>query len=72
MKKVLITSNLYLPNIGGIENSLYYLAKSGIQSGDDITIITSDIIDKDNIEITILSKSMNKQVASLTIGVFFL
>ena len=31
----------------------------------------SGIIDKDNIEITILSKSMNKQVASLTIGVFF-
>ena len=31
----------------------------------------SGVIDKDNIEITILSKSMNKQVARLTIGVFF-
>jgi len=46
MKKVLITSNLYLPNIGGIENSLYYLAKAGEK--DDVTIVSSDIIDPNN------------------------
>jgi glycosyltransferase involved in cell wall biosynthesis len=47
-KKVLITSNLYLPNIGGIENSIYYLAKEGVESGDLITIVTSNIISKDS------------------------
>ena len=31
----------------------------------------SGVIDKESIEVTILSKSMNEQVASLTIGVFF-
>lgn len=46
MKKILITSNLYLPNIGGIENSLYYLAKAGEK--DDVTIVSSDIIDPNN------------------------
>ena len=51
MKKVLITSNLYLPNIGGIENSLYYLAKAGIENGDKITIVSSDIVDTDDINI---------------------
>jgi len=49
MKKILITSNLYLPNIGGIENSLYYLADAGIENNDDVTIIASDIIDEHNI-----------------------
>jgi len=46
MKRVLITSNLYLPNIGGIENSLYYLAKAGEK--DSITIVSSNIIDSSN------------------------
>ncbi|MBE0472338.1 MAG: hypothetical protein IBX55_22865 [Methyloprofundus sp.] len=40
--KVLITSSSYLPNIGGIENSLYYLAKAG--ENDDVTIVASDNI----------------------------
>ncbi|MDC0904179.1 hypothetical protein OAS07_04065 [Candidatus Thioglobus sp.] len=31
----------------------------------------SGVIDKESIEITILSKTMNEQFASLTIGVFF-
>jgi len=51
MKKILITSNLYLPNIGGIENSLYYLAKSGVENGDNISLVVSDIVDKDNLSI---------------------
>ncbi len=42
MKKVLITSSSYLPNIGGIENSLYYLAKAG--ANDNVIIVTSDVI----------------------------
>ncbi|ELZ5773643.1 glycosyltransferase family 4 protein [Vibrio metschnikovii] len=41
--KVLITSSSYLPNIGGIENSLYYLAKAG--ENDDVTIVASDNVD---------------------------
>lgn len=42
MKNVLITSSTYLPNIGGIENSLYYLAKAG--NNDNVIIVSSDII----------------------------
>ena len=44
--KVLITSSSYLPNIGGIENSLYYLAKVG--KCDDVTIVTGDKVLKVN------------------------
>lgn len=44
MNRVLITSNLYLPNIGGIENSLYYLAKAGVQQQDEVTIISSNVV----------------------------
>jgi glycosyltransferase involved in cell wall biosynthesis len=40
--KILITSSSYLPNIGGIENSLYYLAKAA--ENDDVTIVASDNI----------------------------
>lgn len=38
--KVLITSSSYLPNIGGVENSIYYLAKAG--ESDDVIIVASD------------------------------
>jgi 1,2-diacylglycerol 3-alpha-glucosyltransferase len=44
--KVLITSSSYLPNIGGIENSLYYLARAG--KDDDVTIVTGDKVSKIN------------------------
>jgi hypothetical protein len=44
--KILITSSSYLPNIGGIENSLYYLAKAG--KYDDVTIVTGDKVLKVN------------------------
>lgn len=40
--KVLITSASYLPNIGGVENSLYYLARAG--ESDDVIIVASDDI----------------------------
>ena len=43
MKTVLIVSNLYKPNIGGIENSLYSLAKSYLQLGYRPVICASDI-----------------------------
>lgn len=44
MARVLLTSNLYLPNIGGIENSLYYLAKEGVLQQDDVTVISSNVV----------------------------
>lgn len=44
MTKVLLTSNLYLPNIGGIENSLYYLAVAGVKQRDEVTIIASNVV----------------------------
>ncbi|GLS89029.1 hypothetical protein GCM10007916_00960 [Psychromonas marina] len=43
--KVILTSNMYLPNTGGIENSLNALAKVGASKGDEITIITSNIFE---------------------------
>lgn len=46
IKKILITSSSYLPNIGGIENSIYYLAKAG--EDDLITIVTSDHVNNVN------------------------
>ncbi|GGA98959.1 glycosyltransferase family 4 protein [Agarivorans gilvus] len=43
MKTVLITSNAFYPNIGGIENSLYYLAKSYLESGHKAIVVVSDV-----------------------------
>lgn len=43
--KVILTSNLYLPNIGGIENSLRSLSEVGDRRGDNILIISSNIVD---------------------------
>ena len=40
---VVITSNLYKPNIGGVENSLYHLAKSYLNQGLQPIIVASDI-----------------------------
>ena len=40
---ILITSNTYLPNIGGIENSLKYLAESYARLGYDVIILVSDL-----------------------------
>lgn len=48
VNKVIITSNLYLPNIGGIENSLKSLAVEGSKLGDDVKIIASNIVDAEN------------------------
>lgn len=43
--KVILTSNLYLPNIGGIENSLRSLSEVGDRRGDNILIVSSNIVD---------------------------
>ena len=40
---VVITSNLYKPNIGGVENSLYHLAHSYLKQGLQPIIVASDI-----------------------------
>jgi len=78
MKKVLLTSNLYLPNIGGIENSLHHLALCGLKKREDIRIITSNIIDGgeylksgDTIEdgINISRYKVNKDGVKLTKGI---
>ena len=42
-QSVLITSNMYRPNIGGIENSLYHLAQEYKALGYKTIIVTSDI-----------------------------
>lgn len=42
-KKILIASNLYKPNIGGVENSLDHMAQSYAQQGYDVIIYASDI-----------------------------
>lgn len=43
MKSVLITSNAYYPNIGGIENSLRYLAKAYVELGYQVNVVVSDL-----------------------------
>ena len=40
---ILITSNAYFPNIGGVENSLRYLAKAYLAIGYDVDVVVSDI-----------------------------
>ena len=43
MKSILITSNAYYPNIGGIENSLRYLATSYVAMGFHVDVVVSDV-----------------------------
>ena len=40
---ILITSNLYKPNIGGIENSLFHLSEEYVKQGFKVIIAVSDI-----------------------------
>lgn len=40
---ILITSNAYLPNIGGVENSLRYLASSYVELGFNVIVVVSDV-----------------------------
>jgi 1,2-diacylglycerol 3-alpha-glucosyltransferase len=40
---ILITSNAYLPNIGGVENSLRYLADSYVKMGFNVIVVVSDV-----------------------------
>jgi len=42
-KTILITSNAYLPNIGGVENSLKYLAESYLHLGYKVIVVVSDV-----------------------------
>jgi len=42
-KTILITSNAYFPNIGGVENSLKYLAQSYQQLGYQVIVVVSDV-----------------------------
>ncbi|WP_270804870.1 glycosyltransferase family 4 protein [Aeromonas sp. QDB66] len=44
-KNVIFTSNMYLPNTGGIENSINALAKEAQDNGDLATIVTSNIVE---------------------------
>lgn len=43
MKRILITSHSFLPNIGGVENSLKYLAQSWAEQGYGVDIVVSDV-----------------------------
>jgi glycosyltransferase involved in cell wall biosynthesis len=43
VKSVLITSNAYYPNIGGVENSLRYLATSYVSLGYRVYVVVSDV-----------------------------
>lgn len=45
---ILITSNAYYPNIGGIENSLYHLAQVYYKKGYKVEIVVSNINSEDN------------------------
>ncbi|XPF96127.1 glycosyltransferase family 4 protein [Colwellia sp. RE-S-Sl-9] len=46
---IVITSNAYFPNIGGVENSLKYLAESYINLGYNVIIAISDVSNKNHI-----------------------
>lgn len=43
MKKILLTSNLYKPNIGGIENSLFYLSEEYKNQEFEVHLVASKI-----------------------------
>ncbi|QIZ60559.1 glycosyltransferase [Acinetobacter indicus] len=47
-KTVLITSNLYRPNIGGIENSLFFIAQEYIKNNYHVDIVVTDINNTSN------------------------
>lgn len=74
---VVITSNLYRPHIGGVENSLYHLAESYKIKGFKPVIVTSDIpLDKGCLEshevqngIEIYRYSMSKRIKFFAIPV---
>lgn len=42
--KVLLLNRSYYPNVGGIENSLYFLSQELKQSGSEVTILTQEIL----------------------------
>ncbi|MEI8623692.1 glycosyltransferase [Pseudoalteromonas sp. B137] len=46
---VLLTSNQYKPNIGGIENSLFHLAQEYKKLGYEVIIVASDLNPENNV-----------------------
>lgn len=44
MRKIILTSNLYLPNIGGIENSIKHLAEVGSKKS-ELIVVSSNIVE---------------------------
>lgn len=77
---VILTSSLYLPNIGGIENSLRSLSEVGSNRGDNILIVSSNIVDggeylstdiEVNGNVTILRYNANKQSRSKIFSIFY-
>ncbi len=41
--KVLLLNRSYYPNVGGIENSLYFLSQQLRQQGHEVMILTQDL-----------------------------
>ena len=48
-KRILITSSRYFPNIGGVENSLYFLAMAFIEKGYEVDLVCSDVVEGEHI-----------------------
>ena len=46
--KVLLLNRSYYPNVGGIENSLYFLSQQLRQQGNEVTILTQELEQKEN------------------------
>lgn len=62
-KRIIISSNLYLPNIGGVENSMRYLAIEYANLGYQVDIVCSDM---NNVNNTILP-SIEELAPNITI-----
>ena len=46
MKKILILNLAFYPKIGGVENSLRSLCEIYLSRGDEVTVVTADIVDE--------------------------
>ncbi len=49
--KVLVTSSRYLPNIGGIENSILNLSEALILNGYEVDIVSSDVVESNKLDL---------------------
>lgn len=50
-EKVLITSSRYLPNIGGIENSLYFLSEAFSDLGYEVFLVASNVVESGKVSL---------------------